>query len=310
MHANGIVHGGLYPGCIRIKHSSPWSIRLSDIGLHSYVDLENAEERGYYLSQPTPDISEPMPKHDTWSAGVVGLSLILPGGLPPRPKRFPYDQFAWIAFIAARAKSFHAGQKPGWTKDAALFLTRVLKHDYRKRLTAEECLQDPWIWLWQLPVSDSQDLSDPFYIQDGDSPLETLGEVEDDEGSGEVTEIEEPRTVTSKGKQRQESRQTSVTPSSSLQQQRTTTPRSLGCAGVIPTHSRHTSVTPSSSSHQQRSATPRSLGSSRVTPTNPRYRNIIPSESTSRQSSDPTSDLTIRGNYTLKAHGRGRFRKV
>ena len=130
LHANGIVHGGLYPGSIRILHSAPLSISLSDIGLHSYVDLENPKERGYYLSQPTPDISEPMPKHDTWSAGVVRLYLILPGGLPPRPKRFPYDQSAWMAFIATRAKSFHAGKKPGWIKEAALFLTRVLKHDY------------------------------------------------------------------------------------------------------------------------------------------------------------------------------------
>lgn len=113
LHTNGMVHGGLYPGSIRIKHSAPWSIKLSDIGLHSCVELENPRERGYYASQPIPGISEPTPKHDTWSAGVVGLYLILPGGLPPSPKRFPYDQSAWTAFMAARAKSFYASRPRG-----------------------------------------------------------------------------------------------------------------------------------------------------------------------------------------------------
>ena len=308
MHANGIVHGGLYPGSIRINRSTPLSIKLSDIGLDSYVDLENAKEREYYACHPAPSISEPMPKHDTWSAGVVGLNLILPGGLPPRRNLFHYDQSAWTASMAAQAKSFHASQKPGFKKDAALFLTRVLQHDYRERLSAEECLQDPWIRLGKMSISDSQDPSDPFFYRSGgDAPLEILGGVEDHEGSGEVREIAEPRTVRSKGKQPQGLRQTGDTPSSILQQQRAGTSQSLGYAGVIPTHSRRTSVTPSSSSHQQRRqqiATPRSLVDSSVTPAKPRYRDIKPSESISRQSSDPIPGITVRGEYTLKKRAR------
>lgn len=180
LHANGIVHGSIHPGSIRISGSNPWSIRLSDIGLHSYVELDDSQRRGYYASHTPPGSSGPTPKHDTWSAGVVGLSLILPGGLPPRPKRFPYNQSAWAAFMAARAKSFHES-RPNGRLDASLFLTRVLKHDFHERLTAEECLQDRWIRLWHLPILDFPDPSDPFsYIPGFDRPLETINEVEND----------------------------------------------------------------------------------------------------------------------------------
>lgn len=29
LHANGTIHGGLYPRSIKIKHSGPWSIQLT-----------------------------------------------------------------------------------------------------------------------------------------------------------------------------------------------------------------------------------------------------------------------------------------
>ena len=284
LHTNGIIHGSLYPGCIRIKCSDPWLISLSDIGLYSYVDLEDPQERGYYASQPTPGISEPT-KHDTWSAGVVGLNLILPGGLPPRPKQSPYDQSAWAAFMAARAKSFHASRPIG-KQEASLFLTRVLKHDYRERLTAEECLQDPWIRIWHLPITDSLDPSDPFfYIPDYDSLLETIDEVENDQESGKDTDTEDQGTVTSKGKQPQRSRDMKVMPSSNLHHQGNATPKSIGRPGVIPTNARDTRVTRSKSSNKQRSPYP---------PTKPRPRTIKPSDSISRQNSATPSDSTIR----------------
>ena len=44
-HPNGTIHGGLYPGSIKLKHYGPWSIQLPDIGLRPYVDLEDSKER-------------------------------------------------------------------------------------------------------------------------------------------------------------------------------------------------------------------------------------------------------------------------
>ena len=307
LHANDIIHGSLYPGSIRIKRTDTWSISLSDIGLHSYVDLENSQERGFYASQPTPSIFEPMPKHDTWSVGIVGLYLILPGGLPPRPKHFPYDQSAWMAFMAARARSYHAS-RPRGKQDASLFLTRVLKYDYRERLTAEECLQDRWIQLWHLPFPDSLDPSDPFFdIADIDSPLETINEVMNYQGSGKDLETEDPGTVTWKGKQPQRSRDMRVTPSSDSYGQGTAIPQSVKHPGVIPTHSHHTRVTRSSSSNKQRSPTPQSLAHSGVTPTKPRSRNSKVSESINRQCPATLSDSAIHGEHTPES-SRGRAR--
>lgn len=152
LHDKSIVHGGLYPGNIGIKRSDPWLIKLSDIELHPHVELEESEERRLYESQPRPGHSLPVPLSDTWSAGVVGLSLLSPSGLPRSPVR---NRHAWTQILVQEAKDFYAAQKssPGRKEDAALFLTRVLKYAYFERLTADECLQDPWIQLWRLPFS-------------------------------------------------------------------------------------------------------------------------------------------------------------
>ena len=154
LHVNGIIHGSLYPGSIRIKHSNPWSIVLTDIGLHPHVVLDNSEERRLYASQPRNGYTTLVPVMDTWSAGVVGLDLLSSGGLPPRRLARLRPQAAWARELVDRAAHFHANERPGpdGRKDAALFLTRVLQVEYFDRLTAEECLQDPWIQNHRLPI--------------------------------------------------------------------------------------------------------------------------------------------------------------
>lgn len=295
LHENGIVHGGLYPGNIRIKRSDPWSIKLSDIGLHRYVDLENPKERQLYASHVKAGFHKPMPVLDTWSAGVVGLSLLSPGGLPIRPAHPNYAQSSWITALARRATAFHACERPGPSgkKDAALFLTRVLRFAYKDRLTAEECLQDPWIELWRLPVSydreDSQDPSDAFSSFSGgagslgtsseagsmheeaeaeeeeeeeeveEEEEEEEGQNEEEEageGSDQDTETEEPYTSTLRSKQPQTSRHTSVASRSNPQQRRSATPPDLLNPWDTSTVSRHTSVGPSDSGPKQGSVAP------------------------------------------------------
>ena len=271
LHKNHIVHGGLFPGNIRIKHSGPWSIRLSDIGLDPYVDLEDSEERKLYKSQPRPGRKSPGPSHDTWSVGVVGLNLLLPGGLPPRSPRSKrtQTQHAWTRSLVKVAEAFNAaeGPGPGGKRDAALFLTRVLKYAHLDRLTAEECLQDPWIQLWRLPLSydreDSQDFNDPFFYVPGNagpsSPFSEAGsahEEAEDEGSSEDTEPEDPRHSTSEGKQPQKSHLTGIAPSSDPHGQRSAPNQSHQGSEGTSTGSRPTSVEPSESVSRQASVTP------------------------------------------------------
>ena len=257
LHTNGIVHGGLYPGNIKIKHSHPWYIKLSDIGLHPYVELDNSNERALYASQSKQPRGKPVPVIDTWSAGVVGLDLLRPGGLPPRSTHWAYKQHSWTTFLVERVKAFHAIEKhgPNGKKDAALFLTRVLKFEYSERLTAEECLQDPWIQLRRLPYrqEDSQDSNDSFYSFQTGSVYE---DAKEEQGSGEDTETEEPLTSKSKGKQPQTSRDRSVVPFSNQHRQRTATPQNRRYSGALPQGSRHTSVEPSDSVSRQGSIAP------------------------------------------------------
>ena len=147
LHAHDIVHGSVYPAVVKIKRSCPWSIKLSDIGLYPYVGLEDQEERALYLSQPRRGTDMPVPVSDTWSAGVVGLALILPGGLPARSMGQTSTQSSWVRALAKRARDFRETERLSLSgvKEAALFLPRVLEYLHSKRLTAEECLQDPWI---------------------------------------------------------------------------------------------------------------------------------------------------------------------
>ncbi|KAL9132554.1 MAG: hypothetical protein Q9175_006272 [Cornicularia normoerica] len=251
LHANAIIHGSVYPGNIRIKHSDPWSIQLSDIGLHPYVDLENPKERRLYASNGKSGAWYPLPVHDTWSAGVVGLNLLFPGGLPPRPatRQRRYASSSWTRILAERAAAFYANERPGpgGKKDAAHFLTRVLRLEYSERLTAEECLQHPWIQHRRLPISYDREYSaDPndqllaayseagpvheeaghqvCEYEEGDEESEYYTaaefeeaedeEAEEDERSGDDTETEAPPASTSKGKQPQTPHNTSVASSS------------------------------------------------------------------------------------------------
>lgn len=313
LHANDILHGGLYPGNIRIEESGFWSIKLSDIGLNPYVDLENSNERGLYASNQG-RVRGPGPVIDTWSAGVVGLRLLSPGGLPARSLR--QRQSEWAQRVAKRAVDFHAAERPGpdGKKEAAHFLTRVLKYEFSERLTAAECLQDSWLKPPQMLVTRDY-VDDPHspYLFVPDSPRSYVSpyragfgdeEAEDEGGSGEDTETEEPRTSASKGKQPQTSHRTSITPSSDPHRQRSATPQSVQYPGYPPTESRHTTLEPSESISNQGSRHS-SAGPGSAISSNRAWGDLGPSSPYSRSVGHPTgtgpSDHSSRQSSTDRA---------
>ena len=336
LHANGIIHGGLCPSSIRIEHSDPWLIKLSDIGLHPYVDLGNANERQLYASQPNEGCPKLLAMLDTWSAGAVGLNLLCPDGLPPYRRHQTFKQSVYTITVAERATAFLGTERagPGGRRDAALFLTRVLKVDFAERPTAEECLQDPWITRWQLPPSHNekgvQDPDDMFHDDSGSgrswsshseggsvhkedsSGDKGTGTSGDEEASDEDTETEEPPTRISKGKQPQTSRHTSVASSSNPYRQRSTTPRSLRSLKDTPrTPYRQRSTSPESlrspkdtprTPYRQRSTSPESLRSSRGTPRQSRHTTVEPSESISRQGSVAPGGGSDEEGHTQQCH--------
>ena len=241
LHENGMIHGSLYPGSIRFEHpSKPWNVQLSDIGLYPYVELDNQQERQLYATQ-RPAASNPSPKWDTWSAGVVGLVLLSPDGLPTRNRR--HTQLTWTKTVANRAVDFRTAH-PTVKNKAARFITSVLKVEFDERLSAEEYLQDPWL----------REIKDEEGIDESTETSET-NEAEE-EVSGEDTETEEPRSSLSKGKQPLYARRAS---SSSQHRQPSRTPISKGKQQQQqqPQRSRRTSIGTS-----KRSMTPQNIPSS------------------------------------------------
>ena len=169
LHAKGMVHGGLCPDSIRIERYKPWSIKLSDIGLHPQVMLGNAEERELYTNQVR-DICLPTPAGDIWSAGVVGLRVAWPDGFPTPSEYWPNEehkakwspltwsrfQSDWMQKVADQASTLLRSKSPSTEgrTDVATLLTHMLT--FTNQFTAEQCLQDKWIRYCYIPPPDEQ----------------------------------------------------------------------------------------------------------------------------------------------------------
>ena len=269
LHENDMVHGSLYPGSIRFQHhpSKPWNVQLSDIALYPYVELDNQEERQLYATQK-PGSGAPLPVWDIWSAGVVALMLLDPDGLPTRKRS--QTQRMWVITVANRAVDFR-NHHPTANSKAAWFTTRVLQVEYDERLSAEECLQDPWL----REVKDREG---------SDESTETDETTEAIEVRSEETETEEPPSSQSKGKQPLYERRAS---SGTKLRQPSRTPISKG-KQQQPQQSRRTSVGISGHQLRQRSMTPQSIPRSPSTLIGSRH-------TTLERSIEPEHDNSIRG---------------
>ena len=272
LHENNFVHGSLYPGSIRFESpSNPWTVKISDIGLYPYVELDNPEERQLYASQRL-GTGLPSPVWDTWSAGVVGLLLLNPDGLPTRKRS--HSQRQWAITVENHAVDYR-NQDPTVKKKAARFITSVLKVEYEERLSAEEYLQDPWLKPKRLPTGfywdessdphNSPSYEEPKDEDESEDSTETEDTIEAEEVSDEDTETEEPRSSQAKGKRPLYSRRAS---SGNQPRQPTRSPISKG-KQQQPQRSRRTSF--GTSANQLLSMTPQSIPSSPSTPIGSRH---------------------------------------
>ena len=284
LHANGIVHGGICPGSIRIKSSlRPLIIELSDIGLHTHVEFEDSQEREIYTCQLNRASDIPNPIWDTWSAGVVALKILYPCRFPVRKSLTPFQrqqgnyriakQRAWVKSLADEAREIYHSEIPvnmGGKKDAAGFLTRVIQVGAAKRLTAEQCLQDPWIRRWQGPFLDDLMMfpapDEAFCCANGAGLTRDnfdrgfVHEAPDAEGRHEGAFTQDLPSHNSKGKQPQSTTPAAVISPNHQHGQWPPTPQSNRSTAQIYREPRYyNNVTSSSSSHQgrQRSASPR-----------------------------------------------------
>ena len=329
LHANGIVHGGLCPQSIRIASFTPWSIKLSDIGLHPQVRLPDAEERELYLNEVSDPCHIPVPTGDIWSAGVVGLRVAWPDGFPKPSIHWPNEKnkakwspLQWFRFQSewkqmvtnqTAALYYETDHSERGKKDVASFLTHVFT--FTETITAESCLKEAWIRRWHLPLSHGQDEQNLDYFNypllciptngSGVPLAEPSGpsggglvykEAEDQEGGDEEKETEESKDEEDSGEDTE-----------------TGKPRSSISKGKQP-ESRHASVdffsqqpqqsaTPATVDPQALQAKPREVGESTVASSGcvcaSRKRSIGPT------SNEKPVQRPRKSNQTRGSRGRG-----
>ena len=146
LHECDIVHRDIKPENILFESNQEESaVKLIDFGLsriHRQGDapMSNAVGTAYYMS---PELLKGRYDRSTdiWSIGITAYILLC--GYPP----FNGGSDPQI-HDAIRRGHFHFSG-PGWngvSEEAKDFIKRLLRRDPRKRLTAEEALEHPWIW--------------------------------------------------------------------------------------------------------------------------------------------------------------------
>ena len=147
LHSNNIVHRDIKCENILIEcsddNSDDFNIKLIDFGTCNYISknehLTVKVGSPYYIA---PEVLERNynNKCDIWSAGVLLYILLI--GFPPFNGKTQNDIFNSIQRGTINTKL------PEWNKLSSLtkeFLLQLLCNDSTLRLSAQECLQHPWL---------------------------------------------------------------------------------------------------------------------------------------------------------------------
>ncbi|TPP62976.1 Myosin light chain kinase smooth muscle, partial [Fasciola gigantica] len=143
IHNQGVLHLDLKPENILCLSRTSFKIKIIDFGLARFYD---GKEICVLFGTPefvSPEVIsyEPVcPAADMWSVGVICYVML--SGLSP----FMGDsQSETLANILRVTYDFNYPEFAEISEDARNFIRRLLVKDPRKRMTATECLQHPWI---------------------------------------------------------------------------------------------------------------------------------------------------------------------
>ncbi|KAA0193198.1 Myosin light chain kinase smooth muscle, partial [Fasciolopsis buskii] len=143
IHNQGVLHLDLKPENILCLSRTSFKIKIIDFGLARFYD---GKEICVLFGTPefvSPEVIsyEPVcPAADMWSVGVICYVML--SGLSP----FMGDsQGETMANILRVTYDFNYPEFAEISEDARNFIRRLLVKDPRKRMTASECLQHPWI---------------------------------------------------------------------------------------------------------------------------------------------------------------------
>ncbi|CAH8476870.1 unnamed protein product [Dicrocoelium dendriticum] len=143
IHTQGVLHLDLKPENILCLSRTSFKTKIIDFGLARFYD---GKELCVLFGTPefvSPEVIsyEPVtPAADMWSLGVICYVML--SGLSP----FMGDsQSETLSNILRVTYDFNYPEFDDISDYAKNFIRKLLVRDPRKRLTASECLQDPWI---------------------------------------------------------------------------------------------------------------------------------------------------------------------
>jgi len=144
LHSVNIAHRDLKPENLLLRGDDETDVMLSDFGLSKIINqdtmMETACGTPYYVAPEVLSAQGYDKEVDLWSIGVITYLLLC--GFPPFYGETLPEVFEQIM------KADYDFPDPYWTdisKDAKDFISKLLVVDSKKRLTAKQAMQHPWI---------------------------------------------------------------------------------------------------------------------------------------------------------------------
>jgi len=144
LHTNGIAHRDLKPENLLLRSENDTDVMLSDFGLSKIIGedtmMQTACGTPYYVAPEVLSATGYGPEVDLWSVGVITYLLLC--GFPPFYGESLPEVFEQIM------KAEYDFPEPYWndiTKEAKDLISKLLVVDPKKRKTAKEALEHPWI---------------------------------------------------------------------------------------------------------------------------------------------------------------------
>jgi len=144
LHSINIAHRDLKPENLLLGGDDDTNVLLSDFGLSKIISqdtmMETACGTPYYVAPEVLSAQGYDKEVDLWSIGVITYLLLC--GFPPFYGETLPEVFEQIM------KADYEFPDPYWTdisKDAKDFISKLLVVDAKKRLTAKQAMEHPWI---------------------------------------------------------------------------------------------------------------------------------------------------------------------
>jgi calcium-dependent protein kinase len=140
-HENCIIHRDLKLENILLENSEGFSLRIADFGLAYFVNTNMPDEVCGTPLYMAPEVgSGPYDeKVDLWSAGVV-LFVLATGHFPYRCRKAGNHSRPDYSTLKISAEKF-----TGRSKELLELVSKFLELDPKKRISANEALENPWI---------------------------------------------------------------------------------------------------------------------------------------------------------------------